>query len=62
MSIIAIILFANPTPSALIATWMQKYAINLPFVLGWQIIFCGPFVRSILKLIRKQTDSQLQTA
>lgn len=62
MSMIATLLFADVTASTLIATWLQKYAMNLPFALGWQIIFCGPFVRSILKLIRKQTEAQLQTA
>lgn len=51
MSLIATLLFAN-AGNQIITVWLQKYVINLPFALGWQLIVCGPLVRSILKLSR----------
>lgn len=51
MSLIATVLFANPG-NQIFAVWLQKYVLNLPFALGWQLVVCGPLVRSILKLIR----------
>lgn len=58
MSLIATLLFANPG-NQIISVWLQKYALNLPFALGWQLVICGPLVRAILKLIR-QVDSSKQ--
>lgn len=52
MSLIATVLFANPG-NQIISIWLQKYVLNLPFALGWQLIICGPFVRGILKIVRK---------
>lgn len=52
MSFIATLLFANPG-NQFISVWLQKYVLNLPFALGWQLIVCGPLVRGILNLIRK---------
>ncbi len=48
MSMIATLLFADFT-NGLIAVWLQKYVINLPFALGWQLIICGPIVRAIFR-------------
>ncbi len=36
MSLIATILFAHPG-NQIISVWLQKYALNLPFALGWQL-------------------------
>ncbi len=53
MSLIATILFADITASTLVATWIQKYVINLPFALFWQIVICGPFVRALFAKFTK---------
>lgn len=58
MSLVATILFANPG-NQIISIWLQKYALNLPFALGWQLVICGPLVRSILKVIRTLSGSKL---
>lgn len=55
MSLIATILFANPG-NQFISVWLQKYVINLPFALGWQLIICGPLVRGILNLLRNTKE------
>ncbi len=36
-----------------ITTWIQKYVINLPFALFWQIVICGPFVRALFAKFTK---------
>ncbi len=62
MSLIATLLFADVTASTLVATWIQKYVINLPFALFWQIVICGPLVRTLLQAIRntsKQTNDEV---
>ncbi len=62
MSLIATLLFADITASTLVATWIQKYVLNLPFALFWQIVICGPLVRAILQAIRntsKQTNDEV---
>lgn len=56
MSLIATVLFANPG-NQIISIWLQKYALNLPFALGWQLIICGPLVRQILKLLRQTSNT-----
>lgn len=50
MSFIATIMFAN-SGDQIISMWLQKYVINLPFALGYQIIICGPLVRKIMQYI-----------
>lgn len=61
MSFIATLLFAHPG-NQVISIWLQKYALNLPFALGWQLIICGPLVRYILKLIRNSSPQQKYAA
>jgi len=50
MSLIATILFKQPG-SEIIAVWLQTAALNFPMALGWQIFFCGPFVRLIYRKV-----------
>ncbi len=50
MSLVATLLFTSSGPQ-FFSVWIQKYAINLPFALGYQLIICGPFVRKIISFV-----------
>ncbi len=50
MSLVATLLFTN-SGNQIISIWLQKYVINMPFALGYQLIICGPLVRTIMKYI-----------
>lgn len=49
MSLIATILFAD-AGTQFISVWLQKFALNFPMALCWQIFFAGPLVRNIFRL------------
>lgn len=45
MSLIATIMFKEPS----LAVWIQTWALNLPCALLWQLCFCGPIVRFLFR-------------
>lgn len=45
MSLIATIMFKEPS----LAAWIQTWALNLPCALLWQLCFCGPIVRFLFR-------------
>mgnify|MGYP002547433704 CR=1 FL=1 len=53
MSLIATVLFAHPG-NQVIAVWLQKFALNFPMALCWQIFFAGPLVRKIFRIMFKE--------
>ena len=51
MSLIATLLFKDPS----FGTWVQTWGMNMPMALIWQLLFAGPLTRLIfLNLFRKQ--------
>lgn len=51
MSLIATLLFKEPS----FGTWVQTWGCNMPMALIWQLLFCGPLTRLIFRtLFRKQ--------
>lgn len=55
MSLIATLLFAN-AGQQFIAVWIQKFALNFPMALCWQIFFAGPAVRNIFNFAMKKIN------
>lgn len=51
MSMVATLVFKQPAPVDLVATWMQTVATNFPMALLWQLFVAGPVVRFIVKRI-----------
>ncbi|KIR01256.1 hypothetical protein P261_00070 [Lachnospiraceae bacterium TWA4] len=49
MSLVATILFKNPTAATLIPTWISTWAMNMPMAFFWQLCYCGPLVRLIFR-------------
>ena len=47
MSIIATFLFDDLS----FGTWIRIWALNLPMALCYQMLYCGPFVRLVFRLI-----------
>lgn len=45
MSLIATIMFKEPS----LAVWIQTWALDLPCALLWQLCFCGPIVRFLFR-------------
>lgn len=45
MSLIATIMFKEPS----LAAWIQTWALNLPCALLWQLCFCGHIVRFLFR-------------
>ncbi len=43
MSLIATILFKQPS----FGTWVQTWGMNMPMAFIWQLCYCGPFVRFV---------------
>jgi hypothetical protein len=51
MSLIATLLFKEPS----FGTWVQTWGMNMPMALIWQLLFAGPLTRLIFRnLFRKQ--------
>ena len=51
MSLIATILFKEFS----IGTWVHTFGCNLPMALLWQLLYCGPLVRLLFRILfRKQ--------
>lgn len=51
MSLIATILFKEPS----FGTWIHTWALNFPMALLFQIFYCDPFVRLIFRTIFKKS-------
>ncbi len=51
MSLIATLLFKEPS----FGTWVQTWGLNMPMALIWQLLFSGPLTRVIFRaLFRNQ--------
>lgn len=53
MSLIAAILFSK-AGNPFISVWLQKFVMNFPMALCWQIFFAGPLVRNLFGLLGKK--------
>lgn len=59
MSLIATLLFKDPS----FGTWVQTWGMNMPMALIWQLLFAGPLTRLIfLNLFRKQLAASAANA
>lgn len=59
MSLIATLLFKEPS----FGTWVQTWGCNMPMALIWQLLFAGPLTRLIFRnLFRKQLMAAAATA
>ena len=47
MSLIATFLFKTPS----FGTWVQTFGMNFPMAICYQMLYCGPFVRLVFRLI-----------
>ncbi len=47
MSLIATLLFKEPS----FAVWIKTWALNMPMALIWQLLYCGPLSRLIFRTI-----------
>ena len=57
MSFIATCLFMHPG-NQIIALWLQKTVQNFPMALCWQMLYCGPLVRAIFRLVFRRGEKQ----
>ena len=53
MSLIATFLFDDPS----FGTWIRIWALNLPMALCYQMLYCGPFVRLVFRLVFRRGRS-----
>ena len=59
MSLIATLLFKEPS----FGTWVQTWGMNMPMALIWQLLFAGPLTRLIFRnLFRKQLAASAANA
>ncbi len=54
MSLIATILFKQPTLSTIFPTWISTWAKNFPMAILYQMFYCGPLVRLIFRCIFRE--------
>lgn len=54
MSLIATILFKEPS----FGTWIRTWAMNFPMAICYQMFYCGPFVRLIFRLIFRRGEEK----
>ena len=54
MSLIATILFKEPS----LGTYIQTWGMNFPAAVCWQMFYCGPLVRFIFRLIFRREDKK----
>ena len=47
MSLLATLFFQQPSFFA----WVKTFALNMPMALIWQMLYCGPFVRLVFRLL-----------
>ena len=47
MSLVATILFKEPS----FGTWVHTWGCNMPMALCWQLLYCGPLSRFIFRLL-----------
>lgn len=58
MSLIATFLFDDPS----FGTWIRIWALNLPMALCYQMLYCGPFVRLVFRLIFRRNRARAVSA
>ena len=54
MSLIATVLFKEPG----FGTWVHTWGCNMPMALCWQMLYCGPLVRAIFRLVFRRREKQ----
>ncbi len=55
MSLIATLLFQdNPT----FGLWLKAFVLNFPMAIGYQLFYCGPFVRLLFRLIFRRESKK----
>lgn len=55
MSLIATMLFKN---THTFGTFIQTWGMNFPCAVLWQMLYCGPLVRLIFRLIFREKKSK----
>ncbi len=54
MSLVATFLFKTPS----FGTWIKTWAMNFPMAICYQLIYCGPLVRWIFRLIFRRDSKK----
>ena len=54
MSLIATLLFKEPS----FTVWVKTWALNMPMALIWQLLYCGPLSRLIFRTLFRSTLDQ----
>ncbi len=54
MSLIATLLFKEPS----FGTWIHTWGCNMPVALIWQLLYCGPLCRLIFRLLFRVKGNQ----
>lgn len=54
MSLIATLLFKEPS----FGTWVHTWGCNMPMALIWQLLYCGPLCRLIFRLLFRVKGNQ----
>lgn len=54
MSLIATLLFKEPS----FGTWVHTWGYNMPMALIWQLLYCGPLCRLIFRLLFRVKGNQ----
>ena len=54
MSLVATLLFKEPS----FGMWVHTWGCNMPMALGWQMLYCGPLVRAIFRLVFRRGEKQ----
>ena len=54
MSLIATVLFKEPS----FGTWVHTFGCNFPMALCWQMFYCGPLSRAILRLLIRRGEKK----
>lgn len=54
MSLVATLLFKEPS----FGMWVHTWGCNMPMALCWQMLYCGPLVRAIFRLVFRRREKQ----
>ena len=54
MSLVATLLFKEPS----FGTWVHTWGCNMPMALCWQMLYCGPLSRAIFRLLFRRGEKK----
>ena len=54
MSLVATLLFKEPS----FGTWVHTWGCNMPMALCWQMLYCGPLSRAVFRLLFRRGEKK----